>query len=441
MTMQNAVLADADAVETASNPRVLRADNGFESPLYELMRSEEMLPLLWSMDDRMRLVKRRMTSEIAMRKQAEVYSLSLASGRQLTVAASHRVRKLHGWTTIGELSPRDRIAAVRRVGEPTEVSRMHDSEVIILAHMIGDGSCIKRQPVRYASIDEANLTAVTIAAAHFGVRPIRDEYAAARVTTLRLPAPYRLTHGKRNPIAEWLDSLGLFGLRSYEKFVPADVFAAPNDQVALFLRHLWATDGSVRWDAKTAQARIYYSSTSRRLADDVMLLLLRVGVSSRITQVRKTGYRVCWHLTIDRADNQLAFLTKVGVHGERGIKGREVVAQLAGRVRRPGTDTVPVEVWEHVRAVLTKRNWSDKDFALATNTRFDGSRMWTHAPGRTRLHRLSNIFSDPLLHNLATNDIYWDKVVVVEREGQQDLADFGDDLGYPVVMQGVLVQP
>ena len=36
---------------------------------------------------------------------------------------------------------------------------------------------------------------------------IRDDYAAARVTTLRLPAPYRLTHAKRNPIAAWLDRL------------------------------------------------------------------------------------------------------------------------------------------------------------------------------------------------------------------------------------------
>jgi replicative DNA helicase len=42
--------------------------------------------------------------------------------------------------------------------------------------------------------------AVTIAAAHFGVTPIRDEYAAARVTTLRLPVPFRLARGKRNPV-------------------------------------------------------------------------------------------------------------------------------------------------------------------------------------------------------------------------------------------------
>jgi replicative DNA helicase len=154
---------------------------------------------------------------------------------------------------LAELRVGNRIATVRRLSEPANSKRMHDSEIIMLAHMIGDGSCVKRQPIRYASIDEANLAAVTTAAAHFGVTPIRDEYTAARVTTLRLPAPFRLTRGKRNPIAEWLDGLGLFGLRSYDKFVPATVFALPDEQVALFLRHLWATDGSVRWDAKTAQ--------------------------------------------------------------------------------------------------------------------------------------------------------------------------------------------
>jgi replicative DNA helicase len=58
------------------------------------------------------------------------------------------------------------------------------------------------------------------------------------VTTLRLPAPYHLTHGKRNPISAWLDGHGLFGKRTYDEFVPAQVFAAPNEQIALFLRHL-----------------------------------------------------------------------------------------------------------------------------------------------------------------------------------------------------------
>jgi replicative DNA helicase len=260
------------------------------------------------------------------------------------------------------------------------------------------------------------------------------------VTTLRLPAPFRLTHGKRNPIAEWLDGLGLFGLRSYEKFVPAAVFALPNEQVALFLRHLWATDGSVRWDAKTAQGRVYYASTSRRLIDDVMQLLLRMSVQGRITRTRKAGYRDCWFLTIDRAENQVAFLTKVGVHGERGVKANEVVSQLAGRTRRPGTDTIPVEIWDRVRAVLAERDWSDRTFALATNTRYDGEHMWTHAPGRHRLHRLSIALTDSVLHDLATSDLYWDHVVEIAKLGHREVCALSESEQCPVVSHGALIR-
>ncbi|WP_052956855.1 LAGLIDADG family homing endonuclease [Mycolicibacter heraklionensis] len=317
---------------------------------------------------------------------------------------------------------------------------MDDSEVIMLAHMIGDGSCVRRQPIRYASVDEANLAAVTLAAAHFGVTPIRDDYAAARVTTLRLPAPYRLTHGKRNPIAEWLDRLGLFGLRSYEKYIPDAVFALSTEQVSLFLRHLWATDGSVRWDGKTAQARVYYASTSRQLIDGVVNLLLRVGVQARVTRTSKAGYRDCWFLSIDRAVNQVKFLTQVGVHGARGDAAKQVVAELAGRARRPGNDTIPVEVWRHVKTLMAERNWSDEDFALATNTRFDGPRMWTHCPGRERLRRLSNVLASPLLHDFATDDIYWDKVVSIASIGRCKGTSLVLRGNHPVVVGGALVR-
>src|SRR5699024_8008629 len=139
--------------------------------------------------------------------------------------------------------------------------------------------------------------------------------------------PERLTHGKRNPIAKWLDDLGLFGLRSYEKFIPERIFALPNEQIALFLRHLWATDGSVRWDSKYGQGRVYYATTSRRLADDVVRLLLRVDVRGRIKRASKPGYRDCWHVAVDGAENQRLFLETAGVHGERGVKAAEVLGR------------------------------------------------------------------------------------------------------------------
>jgi replicative DNA helicase len=403
-----------------ANTRILRADTGAEVTFGELMRTGER-PLVWSLDEQLRMVARPMTNVFPSGRK-EVFRLRLASGREVEATGNHPFMTLDGWTPLEKLTIGDRLAVPRSVPEPVDTKRMAESEVILLAHMIGDGSCVKKQPIRYASVDEANLAAVAVSAAYFGVKAVRDDYPAARVTTLRLPAPYRLTHGRRNPIAAWLEELGLFGLRSHEKFVPQPVFALPTDQVALFLRHLWATDGSVRWDAKFGGARIYYASTSRRLVDDVQQLLLRVGVNGRITKTRKATYRDCWHLSIDRAENQIAFLSKVGVHGGRSKKAHEVLAELQKRTGRPGADTVPAEVWGKIAKALAAKRLNYNALRAAMNSSFAISTR-RFAPGRARLHEMAVMLEDVDIHALATSDVFWDKIVEIASIGMHDVYD------------------
>ncbi len=136
-----------------ANTRILRADTGAEVTFGELMRTGER-PLVWSMDERKRMVARPMTN-VFYSGHKEVFKVRLASGREVEATANHPFMTLDGWTPLGELTVGARVAAPRRVPEPVQTQRMHDSEVVMLAHMIGDGSCVKRQPIRYASVDEA----------------------------------------------------------------------------------------------------------------------------------------------------------------------------------------------------------------------------------------------------------------------------------------------
>ncbi|MFC9893366.1 replicative DNA helicase [Nocardia sp. NPDC127579] len=405
----------------SASTRILRADNGGETTLGELLVSGEQ-PLVWSLDERMRMVARPMVKVFPSGRK-EVFKLRLASGREVEATGNHPFLTVDGWIALEQLAVGDRLATPRLVPEPAHTTPMEDAEIILLAHMIGDGSCVKRQPIRYASIDEQNLAAVTTAAQHFGVTAVRDEYVAARVTTLRLPAPFHLTHGKRNPIAAWLDELGLFGLRSYEKFVPQQVFSLPNIQVALFLKHLWATDGSVRWDAKGRQARIYYASTSRRLIDDVAQLLLRLGVLGRIKRVPKSGYRDCWRLTIDGSENQSTFLRDIGVHGARGEGAEIALRELASVAANPNADTVPREVWSQIRTLLATKHITHREFSAAMDSRFCGSTMWKRSPSRSRLARVAAVLDDAEIDMLATNDVFWDKIVEITSLGEQDVYD------------------
>ncbi|WP_062981681.1 replicative DNA helicase [Nocardia anaemiae] len=418
-----------------ASTRILRADTGGETTLRELLDSGEQ-PLVWSLDERMRMVARPMVKVFPSGRK-EVFRLRLASGREVEATGNHPFLTVDGWIALEKLAIGDRIATPRRVPEPVHTIRMADAELILLAHMIGDGSCVERQPIRYASIDEENLTAVAEAATHFGVTAVRDDYAAARVTTLRLRAPGRLARGKRNPIAAWLDELGLFGLRSYEKFVPQQVFALPNDQIALFVRHLWATDGSVRWDVKGRQARVYYASTSRRLIDDLAQLLLRLGVHGRIKRVPKAGYRDCWHLSVDGADNQTIFLRDIGVHGARGRAAESALTELEPIARNTNVDTVPKEVWTKVRDLLSTKNMTHREFSAAMGSRFCGSAMWKRSPSRSRLARVAVVLDDADIEMLATNDVFWDKIVEITSLGEQDVYDGTVPGTHNFVAQGI----
>jgi replicative DNA helicase len=419
--------------------RLLRADSGAEITIGDLVASGERRVRLWSVDERMRMVAREVANVFPSGVK-EVFRVRLASGREVEATANHPFLTVDGWCALGDLAVGDRVATPRRIPAPAQIVPMPEERIVLLAHLIGDGSFVKRQPLQYASTDEANLQAVGDAArAGFGITAVRDEYAAARCTTLRLPAPYQLTHGRRNPIAAWLDELGLFGLRSHEKFVPAPVFSLPDEQVALFLRHLWATDGCVWWDERNKIGRVYYASTSRRLVDDVSRLLLRFGVLSRIKRVRKPGCRDCWHLHIIGSEYQRAFIDFIGVHGARGEAARALGERLSDVAANTNLDTVPREVWGQVRELLAERQMTHRDVAAAMGSRFCGSTMWKHAPSRSRLARAAAALHDADLDMLATNDVFWDGIVEIQSLGDQEVYDATVPGTHSFVADGIIL--
>ncbi|MEO3785186.1 replicative DNA helicase [Actinocorallia sp. B10E7] len=407
---------------TAST-RLMRADSNEEVTIGELFASGARDIPVWALDERLKYVPRTLTHAFSSGRK-EAFRVTLASGKEVEATANHPFLTYEGWQELGALNVGARVAAPRHVPPPLNIAPMDDDEVVVLAHLIGDGSFVKGQPIRYCSKDEACLDAVAESAARrFGVRVIRDDYEAARVTTLRLASPHHLTHDMRNPIAEWLDKLGLFGLRSAEKFVPHQVFSLPKEQVALFLRHLWATDGCVWWDEKNGMCRVYYASTSRRLIDDVSRLLLRFGIMSRIKTTQKQGYGICYQLHLYAAPNQLAFFEAVGVHGVRGEIAKEASARLRQKTANTNRDTVPKEVWNDVREILAEKRMSHRAFSEAMGSRFCGSAMWKRAPSRHRLGRIASVLESTELELMASNDVFWDEIVSIESLGVQEVYD------------------
>ncbi|WP_433351375.1 replicative DNA helicase [Micromonospora sp. CA-111912] len=402
--------------------RLLRADNNTEVTLGELLAGEVKEVPVWALDDNLRYAPRTMT-HVFPSGTREVFRMTLASGKQIEATANHPFLTFAGWVPLSELAAGARIATPRHIPPPLATRPWPEEEVVLLAHLLGDGSFVRRQPIRYASCDEQNLQAVADAAKHFGISAVRDDYAAARVTTLRLPAPYRLARGRRNPVAEWLDGLGLFGLRSHEKFVPQTVFGLPKEQITTFLRHLWATDGSVFLNKSGRGGRVYFSSTSRRMLEDISRLLLRYGITARLKAVPVVRHRPQYTLDISGRDDQLRFLREIGVHGERAANCAALLGALEERESNTNVDTVPTEVWSEVRRILVDQGMSYREFAKAIGTQFCGSTLWKHAPSRSRLAKIAAVLDSVDLELHATNDIFWDEIVSIESIGERDVYD------------------
>ena len=416
----------ADLRESGCLPassRIMRADTGAEVTIGELMDGGQKDVPVWALDDSLRYVSSTMTHAFPTGRK-EVFELRTASGRVLRATANHPLLTYQGWVSLGDLPVGSRIAIPRHVPAPSYETKWSDDHVIVLAHMIGDGSMIARQPIRYATKDPANQSIMSEATPRaFAVRVSTDDYAAARCTTLRFTSLKPVTHGVRNPIAKWLDELGLFNKRSHEKFIPDPVFSLPKEQIALFLRHLWATDGSILINASQRGGRIYYASTSRELADGVARLLLRFGLTARIHVARKAGYRDGYHVDVSGAADQKVFLRRIGAHGQRGVVGGELLAILDSIEPNTNKDTVPREVWDDVREILADKGITHREFAKQMGTQFCGSTMWKHAPSRERLGKVAQVLDDATLEMVATNDVYWDEIISIESVGLEDVYD------------------
>lgn len=360
-----------------------------------------------------------------------VFRMTTRLGRTIRATANHKFLTIHGWRRLDELAPSVRLAVPRRLAGPTQAT-MNNAELALLGHMIGDGCALPRQPIHYTTNDITLAeTVARLATEAFGDRITprisreRDWYQ------VYLSASYRLTHGKRNPIAAWLDELGLFGCRSYDKFVPDCVFAQPPEGIAVFLRHLWSTDGCVHLSqGKKHYAAIYYASSSQRLSQQVQSLLLRLGINARIDRVPQPGKgRDQYHTIVSGKSDMERFLAIIGGLGQSKQLHHAAIAEyLAARVENTNRDIVPREVWQTVAIpAMQVAGMTTRQMQAGLGNAYCGTALYQQNLSRARATRLAQVLASPLLAQLATSDVYWDEIIAIEPDGEAEVYDLTVD--------------
>lgn len=376
-----------------------------------------------AMDQQMKLVPAAVSRVFSSGKKM-VYTMRLKSGKVIGATANHKFFTIGGWKRLDQLQVGDRLATPRiiNVGASEVLS---DDRLIVLAHMIGDGCYVKRQPLHYTNSDLALVHAVETAAVHeFAVRP--RIVPQQNWYHLYLASEEQLARGRRNPIVKWFDEdLGIYGQHSRQKLIPEVVFRQPQEKLALFLKHLWATDGSVHINKKTTGplVRIYYASGSELLARQVSHLLLRLGIISRLGYTGKVRYEDVWAVHVQGKTDQLRFLELVGGVGDKAKLVKQARDRLQKIEANPNNDVIPKDIWEDIEILRREVGLTTREFHAQLGWAYSGTERHKHGLSRKRLKRVLQVVSNDKLRALVSSDLYWDEVVKITRLGVREVFD------------------
>lgn len=346
-----------------------------------------------------------------------VYRMTTRSGRTIRATGNHKFLTICGWKRLDELTTDDHIATPRTLPTPS-VQTMTNAELALLGHLIGDGCTLPQHAVQYTTreLDLAE-TVARLAVEVFGETIIPRIQMEKGHTWYQvfLSAAQKLTHGKYNPVRVWLESLGVWGLRSYEKFVPEKVFQQPREAIALFLRHLWATDGSITITQKNTgpYPMVYFASSSRRLASDIQSLLLRFEITAILKRIPQgTKGMDQYHVIVTGRPDLDYFADHIGAVGAyRLSKLGELRDYIQIREGKSNRDIIPMQLWD---IYVTPLLQLEKRGVVKPR-----SKQIT----RTRALRIAEETGSATIHALATSDVYWDEIVSIEPDGESDVYD------------------
>ncbi|MGA2081201.1 MAG: DnaB-like helicase C-terminal domain-containing protein [Holophaga sp.] len=400
----------------AGDTLVVLAD-GSRRPIRELVGET---PEVLAMDPSGRIVSAQ-SDRIWMVGQRPTRTIRTASGRRLEATDRHRTWTQRGWQRLCELVPGDRVALARQLPEPAGALHWPDLTMALLGQMIGDGSYLKHQPMRYTTASEENSALVREAAETcFGMKVTRYS-GCGNWHGLLLSGNGDRWHP--SGMGKWFRDLGIFDQRSHEKRIPEAVFRLSNAQIAILLRHLWATDGCISV-GKNLRRGMHFSTCSLGLANDVAALLLRLGIVARTRVVPQgPGYRHLFVVWVNGADGQKAFLDRVGAFGPRLEPAMRLRTALQGVIANTNVDTLPVNVVPLIRASMKAKGVTTRAMSAMRSVAYNGTAAYRFAPSRKLLGLYARLLEDSQLAAFAQSDIFWDTIVAIEDGPIQDVYD------------------
>src|SRR5213083_487039 len=270
-----------------------------------------------------------------------VWRIATKSGFELAATADHKVLTTAGWVKVADLVPgvhklliqsgEGNFSQERRLPfTPTNLYVGANGKTTVLnlpiewsrelglalGWLIGDGwlrsgdqNC--RVGFTFARNDAAMFATL---------KPVLNRWYGRNIRGVRRAnGVYHLSYHSRY-FVEFFERLGVRPVGAEAKEVPGAIFSAPREAVIGFLQALFTADGTVRRHPDPSGVWVALTSKSERLLQGVQLLLLNLGIRSRILNrsraARKTTFRYVTKSGVQREYASDGVLFELALFGE-----------------------------------------------------------------------------------------------------------------------------
>ena len=246
---------------------------------------------------------------------------------------------------------------------------------------------------------------------------------AVGVTVEELAPAARHVADAKTPIARFLEELGVRYVRASDKAVPDIVFRLSREQIQLFLRALFTCDGSV-YVNRQGQLGVSYSTISRRLAEDVQHLLLRLGFVATLRTKRTrlgTSPYTSYELILLGVSRVRDFIETVGLDGRDGAK-RAIAAMEMPDASTTARDTIPTgqAFWSRLQNLTAGAGFAEMSRRAGVALK---NRRHDRPLCRTTVACVAAAYPDSTLDALAHGEVYWDEIVEIVDAGEAPVFD------------------
>jgi len=348
--------------------------------------------------------------------------LRTAEGFELTGTHNHPVLCLVDmvgvplllWKLLEEVRPGDRVLLHRR--ERTAAGPLRErerQEALLFGAFVSEGWAGAKR-AGFNSVDREYFGAVLAAydAVVGGPRYVYERPIASGSDLLELDVQ-DLSHLRESPLR------CLIVARSSQKAVPEAVWRGSTEVKRVFLQSLFTGDGSSSLLPRST-IQVSYSTHSDQLARDVQLLLLELGVVSRLCRYEKGEVKV---VIRNRRDARL-FARNVGFLGAKQRKLERELAAIPFVSRALSHDHVPF-VASYIRSESGSR-WAERDWLRRHNV--DRVERWERG-GTEILERIRSEEVRRVVQPLVNGDYHYARVASVDDAGVRPVYSLRVDSG------------